>query len=294
MKKYLSFLLFVFLLTSYANANEIIFFNSDTTLTKSIKNKVSQAHVQYSIDPKFRNFKLIAHRGGICENLYEEYDPRSIKAAIDSGYWMLEIDVRATKDSILIVNHHDDLGVTYGLKNQISKMTFDELSKIRALKGNYPPMSFEEVLQLMKKSNTKIMVDLKLEQPIVWFNKSINEMLKKYDMLNDAVFLRNDVINLYEGGTFGFRMSELDRIKKMVSAGIDVSKRYYLFDHGNRINAEAARWCQKNNIMVCASVNFGHYTLEDPTKGAKRDIEHLIQCGLTVFQIDSDFDEFFH
>ena len=158
----------------------------------------------------------------------------------------------------------------------------------------YPPMSFEEVLQLMKKSNTKIMVDLKLEQPIVWFNKSINEMLKKYDMLNDAVFLRNDVINLYDGGKFGFRMSDLDRIKKMVSAGIDVSNRYYLFDHGNRINAEAARWCQKNNIMVCASVNFGHYSLEDPTKGAKRDIEHLIQCGLTVFQIDSDFDEFFH
>jgi hypothetical protein len=66
-----------------------------------------------------------------------------------------------------------------------------------------------------------------------------------------------------------------------------------MFDHGNRLNAESVRWCQKNNIMVCASVNFGHYTLEDPVNGAKRDIEYLRKSGVRIFQIDSDFDAFF-
>ena len=92
---------------------------------------------------------------------------------------MLEIDVRYTKDSILIVNHYDSLGVTYGLNKHISKMTYAELQKIRSVKGDYAPMSFEDVLKLMKKSNTRIMVDLKPEQPIGWFNKKVNEMLKK-------------------------------------------------------------------------------------------------------------------
>ena len=246
-----------------------------------------------AINPKFKKYKLVAHRGGVCEDLYEEYDPRSIKAAIDSGYSMLEIDVRATKDSVLILNHYDELKITYGLDKNISEMTYAELKKIKAIKGGYCPVAFEDVLQLMKKNNVKAMIDLKLETT-PWYNKRINDILKKYDMLKDAVFLRNDVIDFYEAGKFGFRMSEMDKIKQMVKDGKDVANRYYLFDNGNKINADAARWCQKNNILVCPSVNFGHYTLEDPTAGSKRDIEHLIRCGVTMFQIDSDFDAFFH
>lgn len=294
MKKHTSLFLLFIISFIQVIANDAPLLNGDTTLGGINKTIFLKTLNTNSIHPKFKKFKIIAHRGGICENIYEEYDPRSIKAAIDSGYWMLEIDVRYTKDSILIVNHHDSLGVTYRLNNHISKMTYNELQKIRSVKGDYAPMSFEDVLQLMKKSNTKIMVDLKPEQPIEWFNKKVNEMLKKYGMLNESVFLRNDVIDMYDGGKFGFRMTELPKIQKMIFEGQDVSKKYYLFDHGNRINAEAARWCQKNNIMVCASVNFGHYSLEDPTIGSKRDIEHLIQCGVTVFQIDSDFDDFFN
>lgn len=242
---------------------------------------------------KYKKYKLIAHRGGIVEDLYAEYDPRSIKAAIDSGYWMLEIDVRPTKDSILVINHYDSLLITYGLPKTISSMTYAELKKVKAIKGGYSPIAFEDLLQLMKKNNVKIMVDLKMDEPVAWFNRKVNDVLKKYDMLNDAVFLRNDVIDLYDGGKFGFRMSEMDKIKKMVAEGKDVANKYYLFDNGNRINADAARWCQKHNIWVCPSVNFGHYTLEDPFKGAKRDIEYLIKCDVTMYQVDSDYDDYF-
>ena len=94
----------------------------NSTLFNALMSGSIQTINTNSIHPKFQKFKLIAHRGGICENIYDEYDPSSIKAAIDSGYWMLEIDVRYTKDSILIVNHYDSLGVTYGLNKHISKM----------------------------------------------------------------------------------------------------------------------------------------------------------------------------
>ena len=244
------------------------------------------------VRPAFTQFKLIAHRGGITEGKFNEYDPRSIQAAIDSGYWMLEIDVRPTKDHQLVVHHDNDLKRIYGVPGRVEEMTLAQLKSVKALKGNYSPMTLEEVLQMMK-GKIKIMVDLKPSEPAPWFNSRINDLLKKYDMLADALFLRNDVMSFYEGGKFGFRMSELDKIKQLVANHDKVINRYYLFDHGNRINAETARWCQKNNIPVCTSVNIGHYKMEDPFMGAKRDIEYLIKCGITLHQIDSDFDDFF-
>lgn len=244
------------------------------------------------VRPAFAKYKLIAHRGGIVEGRFNEYDPRSIKAAIDSGYWMLEIDVRPTRDHQLVVHHDNDLERIYGVSGRVENLTLSELRSLKAMKGDYHPMTFEEVLQMMK-GKVRIMVDLKPSDPAPWFNRSVNELLKKYGMLEDALFLRNDVMSFYDGGRFGFRMSEIDRIKALVANHDPVIKRYYLFDHGNRINAEAARWCQKNNIPVCTSINFGHYKLEDPYKGAKRDAGYQVQCGIIMHQIDSDFDDFF-
>lgn len=291
MKKYFS-LLFLIIAATQVKAVDRGILNADTG--DAAKYLVENTIKSQSINPKYKKYKLIAHRGGICENVFEEYDPRSIKAAIDSGYWMLEIDVRPTKDSVLVINHHDSLEITYGLSKTVSSMTYEELKKIKAIKGGYCPMAFEDLLKLMKKNNVKIMVDLKMDKPVVWFNRKVNDMLKKYDMLKDAVFLRNDVTDLYDGGRFGFRMNEMAKIQQLVKEGKDVANKYYLFDNGNRINAEAARWCQKNNIWVCPSVNLQHYTLEDPFKGAQRDIEYLIKCGVTMYQIDSDFDDYFN
>jgi len=246
-----------------------------------------------TLRPKFGAYQFVAHRGGICEGIFEEYDPASLKAAMDSGYWMLEIDVRATKDSVLIVNHHDLLTVTYGLQRKVSEMTYAELQKVRSIRGDYSPMLFEDVLRMMKARRVRIQVDLKLEKPVEWYNRKVNEQLKRQGMLEEAFFIRNDVSEFYEGGLFGFRMAEVEAMRKRMAAGEDIRKKYYLFDHGNRLNAETVRWCQKNGIMVCASVNFGHYMLEEPTSGARRDIEYLRRSGVRIFQIDSDFDAYF-
>ena len=48
--------------------------------------------------------RLIAHRGGIVSPKYAENSPAGLEAAIRRGYWMLEVDVRETKDGRLVVN----------------------------------------------------------------------------------------------------------------------------------------------------------------------------------------------
>jgi hypothetical protein len=43
-------------------------------------------------------YRLIAHRGGIVDESHAENSPGSIEAAIKRGYWMLEVDIRRTRD----------------------------------------------------------------------------------------------------------------------------------------------------------------------------------------------------
>lgn len=253
----------------------------------------SLANCQQNKTASSSNYRLVAHRGGIVEGIFDEFDPRSIQAAIDSGYWMLEIDVRPTADKSIILHHDGNLSRIYGINKKPEEMTLNELKQLRALKGGYSPMSLEE-LAVMCKGKIHFMVDVKPEQAESWFYAEIKRILEKYNMLDDAFFIRNDVEAYFNKGKFGFRMTEIPDIKKRMESGENIAVKYYLFDHGNRINAEAARWCQKNSIEVCTSVNIGHYINENHETGARRDIDYLQQAGVTIFQIDSDYDQYFN
>lgn len=73
--------------------------------------------------------------------------------------------------------------------------------------------------------------------------------------------------------------------------GEPVACHYFLFENGNRLASEAIKWCQQNYITVVPTVNIWQYQNENYLRGAKRDIEFFKACGVTQFQIDSDFDE---
>ncbi|MBN2814014.1 MAG: hypothetical protein JXQ80_08040 [Bacteroidales bacterium] len=247
---------------------------------------------QYQKMARHNGYRLVAHRGGITEKVFDEFDPLSIQAAIDSGYWMLEMDVRPTADHQVILHHDATLKRIYGVDKRPEELTLAELKKLRALKGGYAPVTFEEAAAMCS-GKIRFMVDVKPNTAEKWFYDEINRVLQQYHMADEAYFIRNDIASFFTAGSFGFRMEELPAMKKRLSQGEDIQKKYYLFDHGNRINAEAARWCQQHNIEVCASVNIGHYFYESHEKGAHRDIEYLKQSGVTLFQIDSDYDQHF-
>ena len=145
----------------------------------------------------------------------------------------------------------------------------------------------------MCKGKVRIMIDVKPNNPQEWFISEIENVLVKYDLESSVYYIRNDIKKMCAFGKFGFRMQELPEMINRYAAGVDISSRYYLFDHGNRINAESANWCQKKRVDICASVNAGHYKLEWNETGARRDIDYLLRCGVTAFQIDSQYDDYF-
>jgi glycerophosphoryl diester phosphodiesterase len=54
---------------------------------------------------------LIAHRGGIVDDTHPENSPASVEAAIQRGYWMLEVDIRRTRDGRAVVQHDANFGL---------------------------------------------------------------------------------------------------------------------------------------------------------------------------------------
>lgn len=241
----------------------------------------------------FTDYKLIAHRGGIVEDLFDEYDPRSILAAIDSGYWMLEIDVQPTADNHIIVHHDYTFQRIYGVDKAPSEMTLNEIKELKAINGGYAPLTFEETAKMCQ-GKVRFMMDVKPDSPELWFYAELKRVLEKYKMLDETYFISNRLRPYFERGKYGFRMSEVDEIKQRLANDENIAAHYYMFDHGNRINAETSRWCQNNYIEVCASVNIGHYKSEYHFNAARRDIDYLKESGVTIFQIDSPYDEFFY
>jgi glycerophosphoryl diester phosphodiesterase len=205
---------------------------------------------------------------------------------------MLEIDINMSKDSVLIVNHDDNFKRFFNNPSKISDLTWDQIKQMVSDKGGYHPLSFEELAKMCS-GKVKLMIDVKPNNPSAGFYKRLGVILEKYHLFDGLYFIDYTAKKYFWGrAKFYFRTGEALEIKKLIDSGEDVSSNYFLFDHANRMNSEVVKWCQLCNIAVVPSVNYNHYVLENHLSGAKRDIEFLKECGVTEFQIDSDYDDY--
>lgn len=135
-----------------------------------------------------------AHRGD-----WRNAPENSIQAfrnCIDAGFDIIEIDVKMTKDSVIVIMHDETIDRTTTGKGKVEDYTYKELqqlnlvSAIRQMTRHKIP-TFEEVLQLSK-GNILIQVDK--WQPI---KEEVIRIAKKHGMLNHLI-LRG----VYDSQTF--------------------------------------------------------------------------------------------
>lgn len=114
---------------------------------------------------------IMAHQGGT-----EDGFPGNSMATFERTYAkvpcvLLEIDVRATADSLLVISHDDDLALKTNGKGLLSKKKWKEVSKLR-LKDPYGSMTehpiptFQDVLNWSADKNLVLIVDKKPETSI--------------------------------------------------------------------------------------------------------------------------------
>jgi glycerophosphoryl diester phosphodiesterase len=115
--------------------------------------------------PKSKHaFVVIAHRGDHTEA--PENTLQAYKNAIKNNVDYIEIDLRTTKDSQLVIMHDENLLRMTGVNEKVSNLTLDALKQLRVREKSHPDWgehtipTFSEVLKLAK-GRVNIYLDFK-------------------------------------------------------------------------------------------------------------------------------------
>jgi hypothetical protein len=238
---------------------------------------------------KLEPIKLIAHRGGVVEDKFTENSMAALEEAIKRKYWMIEVDIRETKDGVAIVHHDPDFRRYYNLDKKVNEMTWPEIAKLES-GNNTSPLTFEELVKACQ-GKLRLMLDTKEPHAAV-FCIQIESILKKYNMLADCYVIgtvssRNYFVGKAKVGASYQYLSTLSTEAKL-------SQEYFLFEHGNVLSDEMVSWAKEHHITVVPSVNKFHYKDQNRMMElAEKDVVRLKDKGVTEFQIDSEFDRWF-
>jgi hypothetical protein len=235
-----------------------------------------------------RAVKIIAHRGGVVGDEYAENSPAALQAAIDRSYWMIEVDIRESKDGRLVVQHDPDFGRFFGDKRELAGMSWEEIRKLRAAPGNSRPLEFHELAALCR-GKLELMIDTKPPDHPEAFFRSMEASLRENGLLAGAMVIGTEQSQAWFRGKARIGVDRV-RLKKAAEQGEDVRSLYFLFEHGRDLDAETVRYAQKLGVAVVPSINIFHYDDTDHMNAAQADVKRMLDLGVEYFQIDSPYD----
>jgi glycerophosphoryl diester phosphodiesterase len=233
---------------------------------------------------------LIAHRGGIVDDRHPENSPGAIQAAINRGYWMVELDIRQSKDGVPVVQHDPTFQRYYGDPRPAGEMTWEEIGALRADPGGASPMTFEQAAALCA-GKIHIMLDVKGETHPLSFYESIEQSLRRHGLLETTYVLGSASSKQHLQGKAVLCANEKE-LRAAADRREPIASRYVLFELGSNLDAETIRWASERGIPVVAAINTFRYEMakQDHWKGAQADIQNLLGMGVRHFQIDSIYD----
>ncbi|WP_188133628.1 glycerophosphodiester phosphodiesterase family protein [Chitinophaga sp. CF418] len=235
-----------------------------------------------------KSFRLIAHRGGIVDSTTDQNSLQALTKAIAKGYWMVEIDMRMTKDSVLVTHHDKTFKNSFGLDSAVSSMTWQNISKLRNANG-YRVLKLEEVLQQCK-GKLGVMIDNKLSgnDTAVWMQ--LISLLKKYDLYSNALMIGTDESTEFFTGKIRLSCTR-QQLEDNMRRDDYKSSSYYLFS--DKISKDDNDWAGSHNILVIGVINAWAFHGSETTSLATAQAERLKAAGVKHFQIDSQYASLF-
>lgn len=146
-------------------------------------------------DGKSGYVMVAAHRAS--HKMYVENSIPAIKHAIEIGVDVIEVDVKVTKDSVVVLNHDGKIDRTTNGTGDPEKYTWAELQQFRlempdGTLTNEKLATFEEAL-LLAKGKALIDIDIKTSNL-----KPVVDVIKKTGTQNQVFFFDNDYDALKE------------------------------------------------------------------------------------------------
>ncbi len=236
----------------------------------------------------FIPYQLIAHRGGVVNDTLPENSLAALEEAIKRGYDRVEVDVRLTKDSVLISHHDRDFQRYYGVNREVSDMTWEEIQSLTGKQG-------QRVLRLPTllahcQGRIQVMIDNKISG----FNEdlfdSLIALLDRYDLRSEALLIGTEASTEYFTGKIKLSCS-MDQLKENRTRADFSPDHYYLFS--TAISPQEFEWATEQGFLVVAAVNAWVFESGRIREPAETVVENLKRAGVRTFQIDSVYEPFF-
>lgn len=239
---------------------------------------------------------LIAHRGGIVDENRIENSEAAISEAIRRGYWMLEIDLRKTRDGRIILHHDSNFERYYEDPRSVEDLDWEEIQTFRSDIGNSRPLLLEEVAE-MAAGKIRFMLDIKGGDFEEADYREIERILDNNELLSTAFVLSDAEAQQHFFGKASISRG-LGDILQAAEAGENVSELYHLFELGGNLDREMIEQANGLGVKVVAAINVFRYsrsgdTEEERWEAAKQDIERLMDLGVTDYQVDSVYEPLF-
>lgn len=233
---------------------------------------------------------LIAHRGGVVDQQRIENNVPAIQEAMQRGYWMLEVDIRESKDGHLVVHHDENFERFYGDPRKVAELTWEEMKQLKSHPGGLRPIDFAEFAKACKGS-IRLMLDTKGPRHSDEFFKTMVRILRENELLRSAFIIGTDQSKKLLHGRAKIGMNR-EELAMAAGRGERVAQLYFLFEHGNDLDARTIEFARKHGVVVVPSVNVFHYPSENHETLAAADIHRLRKLGVKYFQIDSVYEKY--
>ncbi|MDN3686367.1 glycerophosphodiester phosphodiesterase [Cyclobacterium jeungdonense] len=236
----------------------------------------------------FAPYQLIAHRGGVVNDTFPENSLAALEEAIKRGYDRVEVDVRLTKDSVLITHHDRDFKRYYGVDREVSAMTWEEIRELTGRQGQHV-LSLATVLSHCQ-GKIKVMIDNKISGFSKPLFDSLLALLDAYGLRSGALMIGTEASTEYFTGKLKLSCS-LDQLKENRNRADFSPDHYYLFS--TAISPQDFEWATEQGFLVVAAVNAWVFESGRIREPAEMVVENLKRAGVRTFQIDSVYEPFF-
>ncbi|MBP5192332.1 MAG: glycerophosphoryl diester phosphodiesterase membrane domain-containing protein [Eubacterium sp.] len=157
----------------------------DVTFYILITSNVISLHADY-----MNKVTITAHRG--ASKKAPENSLSAFEVAIEDGADVVELDVRQTKDGVVVVMHDENLKRTCGVNKKVGNLTYEELQGIyidAGHKDKYPNEkipTLREAIELVD-GRAEMNIEIKSASTDTDLEESVAEIVREYDLFDSCV-----------------------------------------------------------------------------------------------------------
>lgn len=233
-------------------------------------------------------FKLIAHRGGVVDSITPENSKEALLKAVENNYWMVEVDMRLTKDGVLITHHDKDLRKNYNVEKNIDNMTWDEISLLESDMGT-SIQKLENVFSICQEFGMNVMLDNKIKGFDQVVCEQILDLLDKYNLRDNSLMIGTSATTEFFTGKIRLSCTR-EQLEANMNRSDYKSDNYYYF--GNP-SSEDALWTKQNKIMIVGVINEWAIPKDNEDAVVKEIVHQLKTLGINYVQLDSKYAAYF-